>query len=436
MNKKLYHFHHSITLLTNTIKISVSFSLILFHNVLISQTTWDIFGNSIQGTEFLGTINNKPLVFKTYTIERARIAEQGNFGIGISTPQHILHVHDNRLITPTIIDITQGSTNKTSYAYSAFQLTNYKTGITDKDGILFYTNDNNGGIHLQEQGKFELRTGNSIVTLHPDNKCSFFNSGASDASVYIFSLNNNGLNIKLHLTANNQVSYGLNIESNKSASDLMRGSLLNKIVYKLNGKGEAYFGQGVERITLGNTQSLGDKYATGYIGFNITRENNVWKSNHEGANNGAVLIYADIAGGLRIVTVPSTGATQSQKTDTDIRNNTRVTITRDGNVGIGTETPGLHKLAVEGIIGARRVRVTEVGFGADFVFCPSYKLKPLSEVEDFVKEHLHLPDVPSEAQMQSNGLDLTEMNILLLQKIEELYLYVFELEKKVNELSK
>jgi len=264
----------------------------------------------------------------------------------------------------------------------------------------------------------------------------FFSTGVTDASVNIFSLNNNGLNLKLQQTGNNQFFYGLNIESNKSTIDLMKGTVLNKTVYKINGIGEAYFGFGVERVSLGSTNGLGDKYGTGYVGFNLTREGNKWVSKGDGAHNGAVLIYSDIAGALRFTPVPSTGGNQKIITDSYIGNNTAVIITQSGSLGIGTENPGPHKLAVNGIIGARRVRVTELDLGADFVFYPTYELEKLSEIEAYVKSHQHLPDIPSEAEMKANGIDLTSMNILLLQKIEELYLHVIDLEKKVNELSK
>jgi hypothetical protein len=59
-------------------------------------------------------------------------------------------------------------------------------------------------------------------------------------------------------------------------------------------------------------------------------------------------------------------------------------------------------------------------------------LTPLSEVEAYIKEHQHLPDLPSEEEVRANGIDVAQMNALLLKKIEELTLYVIELEKKVN----
>ncbi|MFT3994025.1 MAG: hypothetical protein QM660_06945 [Dysgonomonas sp.] len=90
-------------------------------------------------------------------------------------------------------------------------------------------------------------------------------------------------------------------------------------------------------------------------------------------------------------------------------------------------------LTVAGTIKSRVVEI-EVNAGADFVFEPTYNLKPLSEVETFVNENKHLPDIPSEQEMKENGLNLNEMQIKLLQKIEELTLYVIEQNKKIEEL--
>jgi len=110
-------------------------------------------------------------------------------------------------------------------------------------------------------------------------------------------------------------------------------------------------------------------------------------------------------------------------------------INRNGNVGIGTSNPGIYKLAVEGIIGAREVKVTTDSW-ADFVFKPNYNLRPLSEVEQFIKANNHLPEIPSEAEVKENGIGLGEMNAKLLQKVEELTLYLIEQNKEIIEMKK
>ncbi|GAA0558515.1 hypothetical protein [Chitinophaga japonensis] len=107
----------------------------------------------------------------------------------------------------------------------------------------------------------------------------------------------------------------------------------------------------------------------------------------------------------------------------------KMVIAQNGNVGIGTTAPGAYKLAVEGTIGARKVKVTQAAW-ADFVFDPRYRLRSLPELEAYILAHQHLPDVPAEKEVLSDGLDLGDMNKRLLQKIEELTLYLIEEHKE------
>lgn len=101
-----------------------------------------------------------------------------------------------------------------------------------------------------------------------------------------------------------------------------------------------------------------------------------------------------------------------------------------GNVGIGTENPQA-KLDVRGTISATEVKV-QVLTGADHVFNQEGNLRSLSEVESFIKEHKHLPEIQSEKQMQEEGINMNEFQIKLLQKIEELTLYVIQQEKRLQ----
>ena len=107
----------------------------------------------------------------------------------------------------------------------------------------------------------------------------------------------------------------------------------------------------------------------------------------------------------------------------------------NGTVGIGTTKTNGYKLAVDGTIGAREIVVNTEAW-ADFVFAKNYRLMPLSEVESFITENNHLPDVPSEQEVKENGINVAEMNAKLLQKIEELTLYVIEQNKRISELEK
>nr|WP_315247363.1 tail fiber protein [uncultured Flavobacterium sp.] len=106
------------------------------------------------------------------------------------------------------------------------------------------------------------------------------------------------------------------------------------------------------------------------------------------------------------------------------------------NVGIGTTAPD-EKLTVKGKIHTQEVRVDMLGpLVPDYVFANDYKLKSLNEVEDYIKQNSHLPEIPSAKEIEKNGLMLAEMNMSLLKKIEELTLYSIDQNKKIDAQAK
>jgi len=111
------------------------------------------------------------------------------------------------------------------------------------------------------------------------------------------------------------------------------------------------------------------------------------------------------------------------------------TLDLNGVIRVGTTTSGSHKLAVEGSIGAREIKVEAFPSWSDFVFERNYDLPTLKEVEDYIQEKGHLKDIPSAKEVEQNGFFLGEMNSKLLQKIEELTLYTIKQEKKIKEQS-
>lgn len=109
-----------------------------------------------------------------------------------------------------------------------------------------------------------------------------------------------------------------------------------------------------------------------------------------------------------------------------------------GNVGIGTPFTGnteQYKLAVNGKIGAKAIKV-EITSDAwsDYVFDEKYKFKSIHELEDFIKKYKHLPNVPSAAEVEKDGIDMATMDATLLAKIEELSLYIIEQNKRIEAL--
>ncbi len=102
-----------------------------------------------------------------------------------------------------------------------------------------------------------------------------------------------------------------------------------------------------------------------------------------------------------------------------------------GNVGIGTMNP-TYPLSVNGTIEAKEV-IVQTGW-SDFVFSPSYRLAPLSEVETVIKAAGHLPGIPSQAEVSAKGVNVGDMQAKLLEKVEELTLYVIAQDKRIQKI--
>ncbi|QNL21026.1 hypothetical protein HZR84_03415 [Hyphobacterium sp. CCMP332] len=107
-------------------------------------------------------------------------------------------------------------------------------------------------------------------------------------------------------------------------------------------------------------------------------------------------------------------------------------------VTIGNRNNGPHsdaELHVNGKIAARRVIVTAHNW-SDYVFEDGYELRNIQELDDYIKENGHLPNIPSTKEVMESGVDVADMNRLLLEKIEELTLYVIDLQGQIEDLGK
>lgn len=109
-------------------------------------------------------------------------------------------------------------------------------------------------------------------------------------------------------------------------------------------------------------------------------------------------------------------------------------IDNHGNVSIGTDKTGGAKLAVNGNVLAERVTVKNISNWPDYVFGEHYHLPSLQALEQYIEANRHLPNIPAAATVAQDGIELGEMNRKLLEKIEELTLYIIRQQKHIDKL--
>jgi hypothetical protein len=107
-----------------------------------------------------------------------------------------------------------------------------------------------------------------------------------------------------------------------------------------------------------------------------------------------------------------------------------------GVVNLNERIPSDYMLVVGGKVLAEEVRIKLIKDWADHVFTPDYQLKGLPAVEAFIRAHRHLPDLPTAAEVEADGVSLGQMQATLLLKIEELTLYLIEQNKTIEDLQR
>lgn len=200
--------------------------------------------------------------------------------------------------------------------------------------------------------------------------------------------------------------------------------------YKLSVAGDTYFNGllTAENLTVKQNLTLNGAFSvTGPFGIGVAAPEAQLHVNGDGKFDGNVTANKIIVNAIEIA-----GSGQSSGTGLNLGDNLIV----NGSVAIGTTKISGYKLSVNGKIRASDdIKVYLESEWSDFVFGKNYKLRKLEEVEQYIKENGHLPEIPSAEAVKKDGIDLGAMDAKLLQKIEELTLYMIEM-KKENEVLK
>jgi len=370
-----------------------------------------------------------------------------NVGIGTTNPLDKLQIgainnaQNLKLSLPGVYNFEQVKLGQYENGAGGLEFINH-SNTTSSYGVRFLTNIDNGISGLQIQTANPSNTyqglnyttrlaisinGNiGIGTNTPSYPLSFGTNGGATLAFFenlggvnMTGIRYNASKIGLELIANDGIGIyvangsNIGIGTNSPSDKLQIGDLNNTQNLKLSLPGVYNF----EQVKLG-------QYGNGAGGLELINHSN-------SSSSYGVRFLTDIDTGISGLQIQTANPSSTYQ---GLSYTTRLTVNTNGNVGIGTSNPD-QPLTVNGKIHATEV-IVDLAVPADYVFHPTYKLMPLHEVEQFVKTNSHLPEIPSAAEVSKNGLNMGEMQNKLLQKIEELTLYMIEQQKEINQLKK
>ena len=353
----------------------------------------------------------------------------GNVGIGTAAPSGTLDL--KRLNSNLVFDL---NTNNFCRIVSKGWNANIDMHTFQIDGTenvnQFHLNANgNVGIGTSEPiGILDLKKLNSnlVFDLNTNNFCRIVSKGwNANIDMHTFKIDGTENLNQFHLNTNGNVGIG----TLDPTSKLDVAGQINSY--------NAAFGQ----IDTETSTKAYANFSTNNHG-SVLMSSNLYISNgedlkvantHPSMSGGAILLPGNGRSNQGSILF-YTNNSKSVLKDESFSGSISMKISGNGNVGIG-ETNPTNKLDVKGTIHSQEVKV-DMKDWSDFVFKKEYNLPTLQEVEKHINEKGHLENIPSEGEVLKNGINLGEMNAKLLQKIEELTLYVIEQNKRLDKVEK
>ena len=397
------------------------------------NAAWSLSGSTgtIAGINYIGTNDNVDLVFKTHSIENFRINALGNIGVGTSSPQAKLDVNGSVKIAN---DLTVGG----NLTFAGNKTFSYSPASALHPEILGY------GKSLETHGGCSGTNPPFFSTL---NQFSYLIQSWGANSTYSMTMGFNGNQALIEtagsdLSINNVCGKNINMCTGSNGGDVYMctptmgnvGIGISTPQAKLDVVGNGKFSN---NLTVGGNFGIGTTAPSEKLDIagNIKMNGNqIYLAGDHNHGLGYYNTYAGLAVDGPVLYGFSGGALGTNQSGTQ---NTVLYWNANGEVGIGTDLTSntLHyKLAVNGGIRAKSLKVEPSW--ADCVFEKNYSLSTIEEVEQYIKKFGHLPEIPSAEEIKTNGADVGELLKLQMQKIEELTLYVIQLQKEINDIKK
>lgn len=373
----------------------------------------------------------------------------GNIGIGLSTPAYKLDVSGD-------INISSGSVFRINGKQTLYDdAPNQNMFVGDNAGIALNGGYNNTGVgplslNKNTNGNYNTAVGANSLTANTggasntavgeksmySNTTGYYNVALGSGALYSNTTSNYNIAIGFQALYKNTAAYNVGIGHQSMYNTTTGGDNtalgFNALYANTTGGANAAFGYNALKSSSGS----GLNTAVGWQAMvstttgtqNVAVGSSALIINTTGTGITAIGSAADVAtNNLSNATAIGYHAIVSQSNSLVLGGTGNYAV----NVGIGTTTPQ-YTLSVNGTIQAKEVRV-ETGW-SDFVFEKNYKLRSLNEVEKYINQNHHLPEIPSASDIQKNGLAVADVQTKMMQKIEELTLYIIQLQKEIDQL--
>jgi hypothetical protein len=432
------------------------FVLSFFTCAHLSAQDWSLSGNAgtVAGTHFVGTTDNQDLLLKRFGVVSGQVRLSANGQT--STSLGVASLPSGGTASNTAIGgycLFSNTTGTGNAAWGEFTLAYNTTGD-------YNTASGYAAMQYSTRGGYNVATGYAAMQM---NTTGSYNTASGQNA------------LRANTTGSGNVAVGQNALQSNSTGGYNSATGCLALFSNTTGTGNTAVGHKAGMTTQAGGNNTAPSYGT-YLGYDT-------KTKADGSYNETVVGYGAVGNGSNTVTIgnasvtdnyftgnvragafvkPGGTAGQFLKADGSVDATAyqplipnpvsgtgaggylskwaagnglaqSILYEDNGNLGVGTTSPQ-YKLDVKGQIRATEVLVHSVDQFADFVFDKGYRLPSLDEVDGFIRDNGHLPGIPSAQEVKDNGLNLLEMQVKLLQKVEELTLYSIRQQEEIKAL--